>query len=269
VVGQIVREFVDVSYKSELQISLGVLLPLSEVVNFKDLSDRLTDLLYGFGHNTDWIKFTVVDKVLVSPEGTGISQMGKRFPFGVIMLGHKDSTWAYTKAEGDSISISDSRALQGWGMLKLVRQISYHFNDELAAAAAIYAAGDELLDKQLLKVVQPDDLVRVKAEIPEARALIWSQLWDELIESTVQTADQVFAAGGNAIFWRPELKKALGKRLSMGGELINEIRVRFPKLDRSPLLYRLSDCYGFFKLLESDGAITPDELKVIQGGVEK
>ncbi|MGB8699101.1 MAG: hypothetical protein WCD18_06770, partial [Thermosynechococcaceae cyanobacterium] len=103
---------------------------------------------------------------------------------------------------------------------------------------------------------------------PEARALIWSQLWDDLAETTIQDAEQVFAAGGNAIFWRPELKKALGSRLSMGGELINELRARFPKLDRSPLLYRLSDCYGFFKSLESDGAFVPAEFGVIKGGIK-
>ena len=118
-----------------------------------------------------------------------------------------------------------------------MHQISYRFNDELSAAAAIYAAGDELQDRQLLKVVIPEDLPRVKAEIPEARSLVWAQLWDELQESTIHNAEQVFAAGGNAIFWRPELKKALKSRLSMGGELIKEIQARFPKLERSPLLY--------------------------------
>jgi hypothetical protein len=106
----------------------------------------------------------------------------------------------------------------------------------------------------------------VKADIPEARALVWSQLWDELQESTIQSADQVLAAGGNAVFWRSELKQALGSRLSMGGELINELRVRFPKLDRSPLLYRLSDCYGFFKTLETDGSLSPAGLQVVKGG---
>jgi hypothetical protein len=155
VVGQIVREYVDISSPPEMHIKLGILLPLNEMVNAKDLSERLISLLYGFGHNADNLGFKVVDNVLISPEGTGVSKIAKRYPSGVIMLGHRDITWAYTKNEEDSISLSDSRALQGWGMLKLVRQISYHFNDELSAAAAIYAAGDELHDKQLLKVVLP------------------------------------------------------------------------------------------------------------------
>ncbi|HEY9828200.1 MAG TPA: hypothetical protein V6D19_22405, partial [Stenomitos sp.] len=125
--------------------------------------------------------------------------------------------------------------------------------------------GDDLQDKQLLKVVMPEDLARVKSEIPEARSLVWSQLWDELRESTIHNAEQVFAAGGNAIFWRSELKKALGSRLSMAGELMKEMQTRFPKLERSPLLYRLADCYGFFKSLESDGSYSPAALTFATG----
>ncbi|HEY9825365.1 MAG TPA: hypothetical protein V6D19_07950, partial [Stenomitos sp.] len=138
-VGQIVREDVALSSKAELHIKLGILLPLNEMVNAQELSSRIVPLLYGFGHNADLIRFDLVHTVHISPEGYGISKVAKRYPCGVMMLGHKDFTWIYLRTAADSISIADSRALQGWGMLKLVRQISYHFNDELWAAAALYA----------------------------------------------------------------------------------------------------------------------------------
>ncbi len=260
-VGQIVRENLPDESKSEIHIELGVLLPLNEMGDALELSNRLGSLLYEFGHNAKQIQCDVVLNVHVSPEGYGISRLTKRFPSGVMMFGHKDFTWSHVADR--SISLSDSRGLTGWGMLKLVREISYTFVDELWAAAAICAAGEGLLDKPLLKVVPPEDLVRVKSEIPEARRLVWSQLWDELSATSVQAAEQVFAAGGNAVFWRPELKKTLGPRLDMGGELINEIKARFPELEKSTLLYRLADCYGLFKSLESEQPSADNALAVV------
>jgi hypothetical protein len=265
-VGQILRENVPGDGKPELHIELGVLLPLNEMGDALELSNRLSSLLYEFGHNGRTVKCALVKSVHVSPEGYGVSRLAKRFPSGVMMFGHKDFTWSHVT--DTSISVADSRGLTGWGMLKLVKQISYTFVDELWAAAAICAAGEALLDKPLLKVVPPEDLARVKSEIPEARQLVWSQLWDELSATSVQTADRVFAAGGNAVFWRPELKKALGSRLSMGGELIHKIKARFPELEKSALLYRLVDCYGFFEATEESQASSVNAITDVLGGAQ-
>lgn len=266
VVGQVIAENIDLESKAELYIELGVLLPFNEMGDASELSNRLRVMLYDFGHNGQQIKFTTVHDVRVSPEGYGVSRLAKRFPSGVAMFEHKDFTWAHITNE--TVSTSDSRALTGWGMLRLVREISYTFVDELWAAAAICAAGEEMLDKPLLKVVPPSDLARVRLEIPEARALVWSQLWDELSATSIQQAEQVFAAGGNAAFWRPELKRTLGSRLSMGGELLNEMKERIPELVRSPLLYRLADCYGFFKTLEPEQIGASSSLTVVFGGIK-
>lgn len=266
VVGQVIAENVAVDSKGELQIELGVLLPLNEMGDAIELSNRLRALLYGFGHNGIQIGCTLCGGIHVSPEGYGISRMAKRFPSGVAMFGHKDFTWAH--ATDRSISIADSRGLTGWGMLRLVRKISYTFDDELWAAAAICAAGESLLDKPLEKVIQSVDLARVKLEIAEARALVWAQLWHELSGTSIQLAEQVIAAGGNAAFWRPELKKALGSRLSMGGELIGEMKARFPDINKPTLLYRLADCYGFFKTLESEQAESATGITIVVGGLK-
>lgn len=264
-VGQVITEQIPVDSSPELHIELGVLLPINEMGDALELSRRLRVLLYDFGHNGHQIRFKSVQAVHISPEGYGIRGLAKRFPSGVAMFGHRDFTWAHIADK--SISLADSRALTGWGMLRLVKEISYTFVDELWAAAAICAAGEEMNDKPLLKVVPPADLARVKLEIPEARALVWAQLWDELSATSIQRAEQVFAAGGNALFWRTELKKALGSRLSMGGELLIEMKARIPGLERSPLLYRLADCYGFFKSLESEKLDASAQLSVVLGGI--
>ena len=266
IIGQVLSENLLIDSKTELHIELGVLLPLNEMGDAPELANRLREALYEFGHNGRQVSCTLVEGVQVSPEGYGFRLFAKRYPSGVAMFGHRDFTWAHVADK--TVSIADSRTLTGWGMLRLVKEISYTFVDELWAAAAICAAGETLLDKPLLKVVRPEDLARVKLEIPEARALVWSQLWDELSATSIQSVDLVFAAGGNAAFWRPELKKALGSRLSMGGEVINEIRSRFPALEKSPLLYRLADCYGFFKNLEPETLDIPGPLKVVSGGTK-
>lgn len=266
VVGQAIAQNVPVESRAELHIELGVLLPLNEMGDAGELASRLRELLYGFGHNGQRIEFKRVNGVHVSPEGYGISRMAKRFPSGVVMFGHKDFTWAHVTKE--SISLADSRGLTGWGMLRLVKQVSYTFVDELWAAAAICAAGEALLDKPLLRVVRPGDLARVKLEIREARALVWRQLWHELSLTSIQSAEQVFAAGGNAAFWRPELKKALGSRLSMGSELINEIKALFPELEKSAILHRLADSYGFFKSIAPEVLSAPSTLTVVPGRIK-
>ena len=269
-IGQIVRESVAVQSEAELHIELAILLPLNEMGNADELKARLVRLLYeGFGHNGTRIKFKFVNRVQVSPEGDGIRLIAKRFPAAVMMFGHKDFTLGCI--QNKTISLADSRPLPGWGMLKFVRQIPHTFVDELRAAAAIYAAGEKLHDKHLLKVVLPEDLARVKAAIPEVRRLIWAQLWKELADGPLQGSEQVFAAGGNAVFWYPELKrqKEIKSRLSMCGELINEIQERFPDLANSPLLYRLADCYSVFKSLETSGACEAAPLKLVSGGPKR
>jgi hypothetical protein len=263
VVGQVISQNVPIEFASELHIELGILLPLNELGDAGELTVRLRELLYDFGHNGKQVGVQQVSRIHIYPEGYGMSRLAQRFPSGVAMFGHKDFTWVHVAQE--SISIADSRGLTGCGMLQLVRQVSYTFVDELRAAAAICAAGEKLLDKPLLMVVPPEDLTRVKLEIQEARAVVWHGLWHELSITTMRSAQEVIAAGGNAAFWRPELKKVLGKRLSMGTELIDEISLVFPELHKSALQYRLADCYGFFKSLVS--TLTPKDspLKIIAG----
>lgn len=265
VVGQAIAQNVPDQFAAGLHIELGVLLPLNEMGDAGELTTRLREALYNFGHNGKPIGVKQVSRIHISPEGYGMSQLAQRFPSGVAMFGHKDFTWIHVANE--SISLADSRGLTGWGMLQLVKQVSYTFVDELWAAAAICAAGEGLQDKPLLKVVPAEDLARVKLEIKEARAVVWRLLWHELSITSLKSAQQVIAAGGNAAFWRPELKKVLGKRLSMGTELMDEMRASFPELGQTALLYRLADCYSFFKTFAPSLPPNRKPLKAVAGGM--
>jgi hypothetical protein len=268
VLGQVLSRCVGDGENEELHLDLGVLLPLDEMRSDQQLRECLRDLLCrdGFGHNGRTVKCDLLKGVHVSPEAYGASRILKRYPSTVLALGFRDG--ACLHVNNDSISIPKSLPLPGWGMIKLINTVNYTFKDELAAAEAIFKAGDTFKEKPLLKVVPPEDLAYVQGEIQEARSLVWAQMWDKLTDSTIQGAEQVLAVGGTAAYWRPELKKAFGPRLSMGGGIIKDIQQRFPHLDNLSLLYRCSDCFMFWLTLMDASDLKPrsTELSVVVGG---
>jgi hypothetical protein len=270
VVGQVLVQCTGDAELEELHLELGVLLPLDEMLSDRQLSERLSGALcHGFGHNGRKIECRLVKGVHISPEGYGISRTLKRYPSVVLVFGHRD--FACLHVNDESVSLPKSLPLPGWGMIKLIYTVNYAFKDELGAAEAIFKAGETFREKPLLRVVPPQDLVYVQSELQEARSLVWTQMWDKLADSTIQSAEQVSAGGGNAPYWRPELKKAVGSRLSMGGEIIKDIQQRFPHLDNLPLLGRCSDCYIFWKTLLDASDLKPrsTDLSIVNGGGRK
>ncbi len=250
-----------------MSIELGVLLPIDEMKGQEELRLRLMELLYGFGYNGKQTGCLKVDGVRISPEGYGYAQLAQKFPAIVLMFGHRDVACLYIN--DGSISLSESRPLPGWGMVKLIYTIRYAFKDEFGAAEAIFNVGDVFTrEKPLLRIVPPEDVKRVQGEIEEARSLVWNLLWDELTDSHIRKAEEVFAAGGNAFYWRPELKKALGSKLSTGGDLMLEMQQRFSELKepkKAPLMYRCADCYAFWKSqLAEDELADSNQLALVE-----
>jgi hypothetical protein len=54
----------------------------------------------------------------------------------------------------------------------------------------------------------------------------------------------------------------------MGTELINEIKALFPELEKSAMLHRLADSYGFFKSIAPEVLNAPSPLTVVPGGIK-
>lgn len=227
------------------EVELGVLLPLDEMAGDPTLGNRLGELLFEFGHNGRQVKCAVSGDVCVSTEGYGYVQLADKPTAAVLMIGHRDA--AYLQIDRGSICPTESLSLPGWGMVKLIKSTNYLFKDELRAAAAIFAAGDTFRDKPLLSLgILPEDLPRVKRELKEARSLVWGQFMDELDDTPLRSNERIFGAGGNGLYWRPELKAEFGAKLSMGGEFLSELQTKFPELDKSPLLPRCVDCARFW-----------------------
>jgi hypothetical protein len=208
------------------------------------LSDRLSQHLYGFGHNGLTVRCAVVSKVSISPEGYGYALTADKTPAGILLFGHRDM--AYLHVERGSISLAESLALPGRGMVNLLRETAYVLKDELRAAAAIFAAGESFRDKPLLKLVAAPELSRLQQGLRESRQLVWQQLQDELVHTSLRSQERVICGGGNSYYWKPELKATFGTRLSFAGNLLTELQARFPTLKNDPLLPRCADCYRFW-----------------------
>lgn len=262
-VGQILHEHGGEALDG-IDVELGVLLPLDEMAGDPTLGNRLGDLLFEFGHNGRQVKCSVSEAVSVFPEGYGYVQLADKPTAAVLMIGHRDA--AYLHIEKGSICPTESLSLPGWGMVKLIKSTNYLFKDELRAAAAIFAAGDTFRDKPLLKLVLPEELPRVKRELKEARSLVWGQFMDELADTPIRSNEQIFGAGGNGLYWRPELKDEFGAKLTMGGDFLSEIQVRFPELEKSPLLPRCADCARFWLSLPGMSEVSPVGSLAISGG---
>ena len=263
VVGQLLHEY-DELLQGEVEIELGILLPLDEMASEPMLRNQLAELLFEFGHNGHQVRCKGVKRLHVSPEGYGYARLSDNPQAGVLMIGHRDA--AYIHAERGTVCHTECLSLPGWGMVKLIKATNYVFKDELRAAAAIFAAGEKFRDKPLLKIIPPDDLALVKHELAEARPLVWSQLMDELADSPMRSANPMFGAGGNGFYWQPELKAEFGSKLSMGGDILGEMQERFPELDKSPLLPRCVDCYSFWKSLPDMGEWIKTHHLAIVGG---
>ena len=270
VVGQIAFKH-DISLK-ELKLTLGVLLPLDETKGCENLELVISNHLYVFGFNGKETGCAEVNGPTISPEGYGYSQLAEEDKAIVLMFGHRDAASLFINKK--SVSVSESRPLPGWGMIKLIHLMNYPFKDELGAAEAIFNVGDDFTrEKPLQKIIPADEVKRVLVQLEEARTLAWDLLWDELLASHINKAEQVFAAGGNAFYWKPELKKALGPRLSTGLELFKEMHQRFFELKdkkKAALVYRCADCYAFWKTLieDSDGVVSHAQPLVIGGRKE-
>jgi hypothetical protein len=88
-VGQVLSRYSPAN-RAGVEIELGILLPLDEVSGDLSLSDRISQHLYGFGHNGQRIQGVIVKAVAISPEGYGYALAASKSPAGILLFGHRD-----------------------------------------------------------------------------------------------------------------------------------------------------------------------------------
>lgn len=245
-VGQLVREL-KTQGVDEVYLTFGLMLPLDEFGDRQELEQQLQEALWKFEYNGVTLKTVLSEKVHVSPEGYGITQMVDTQTAGVIIFGHRDVSWVHV--ENRSVIEGRSKTLAGWGMHRLIQEAQYTFKDELRAAGVIFAAGGALNHRPLLTLVSEAELPRLKAALSEAREQIWMELTQKLMDHSLGEVEKVWISGGNAYYWKSDVAHWLGSRLNKGKALLSKIEQRFPTLKKSPLLYRCADSIAFWGTL--------------------
>jgi hypothetical protein len=236
--GQIMREIPD---DLEPALDLKILLPLDEMGQADDISDRVARLAYEFGIDGTETGFRSVRIVEVFPEGYGLIQWVTKDPAMVLVFGHRDVTALHIEA--GSIVKHKSKTFAGFGMLNLLKQTDYPLKDELAASAAIFKAGAELDGDCLKKICIASDLPLLKSAIKQARVLAWNQIVRQLQDTGFSVALQVLATGGNAHYWEAELKAIAPGKVSLCKAQIKEMVAAY-NVPKNSLMYRSLDAYG-------------------------
>ena len=254
----------------DIFVTLGALLPLDEAADFGEFEKSLQRLLYEFEFNGNPIQCMATHKVEVSPEGYGISRLSQGAGItSILVFGHRDFT--YLHLEDGTIVEGKSKTLAGWGMHRLIKSVKYTFKDELKAARAIFGAGANLDNLDALKAIAPtpDDTNRLIPALKTSIDQLWMDLLYELKSTSLAEADQVIPTGGNAYYWRSQLKDMIGKkRLFTANSVFDELALRYPKRGEIPgmpssLRYRIMDLYLFWLTLPgatkfNKGSVTND-----------
>ncbi len=247
-IGQILKE---IPSELQLNVEIKLLLPLDELGQADELSDRIARLVYQFGIDGKEIQLGV-RSVRIFPEGYGLVQWVKTDPAMVLVFGHRDVT--VLRVEGDRIVLHKSKTFAEFGMLNLLRQIDYPLKDELSAAAAIFKAKENMDHDALKSLCIESDLPLLKSLIHQARQVSWRQIVRELQGVGLASVLQVLATGRNAYYWEAELKELAPGRVSFCKPQIKEMTTEYG-VPKNSLMYKGLDSYGLMSEPSNVGGI--------------
>ena len=241
-----------------VEINLGVLLPFDEIQDGQLLADLLEQVLSGgggFHFNGQFLNSVRIASLQVKPEGYGIYKRYASDVTNVLVMGQSDSSWLHFSQGG--LSTKKSQTLPETGMHDLVQEVSTGFalTDELRASELISRAGRKLKSKQLLDLTQtrsPAELEQLKGAITAAREQYWLDRSVDFGRLDTSQVDQVHITGGTAQYFSTEINalfRSKGVEPLWCKDLALEFHDRFELTEKTQLLYRMADCYGFYLTL--------------------
>ncbi len=228
----------------DLYLTLGLLLPIDEIGDREEMEKKLFTALKEFEHNGETVVCSLDYGIQISPEGYGIGQLVTALKGGVIVLGHRDASWIHV--EDRSVAVDKSVTFAGWGMHRLVRKTQFTFKHELHAAHMIFAAGPNLKPAPLERLAPSGSLNRLIEALRDGRSQYWLDLKKKLSTTSFRVAEEVIVTGGNAYYWRYEIKALLGSRQKASRPIIKDLEAAVPRLAGKAMLYRAADCFAFF-----------------------
>ncbi len=249
---------VSIELKSDetVDLDLGVLLPFDEIQDRQLLAELLRRVVSeGFNFNGVALDNIHFSSLSVKPEGFGLYRRYASDVTNVLVMGQSDSSWLHFTPGG--LSARKSLTLPETGMHDFIREVSTGFalTDELRASELISRAGHQLRNKHLLGLTQTRsdaELGQLKRAITDARQQYWLSRSSEFERLDTSFVDCVHITGGTAQYFADEISalfRAKGIKPMWCKDLALEFYERYKLPSRTPLLYRMADCYGFYLTL--------------------
>lgn len=239
-VGNIIRLYPECN----IELTLGVMLPLSEFEDAEEIGAVLFKSLLDFRINREQVGVLLTHDIQVLPEYSGIACILPRSPVVLLGFGHRDVTRAYV--ENGTIHLSKSKTLAGYGMVRLLSSLPMSFSYEYKASHAIYnylVTGNE----QYLRKLRDVD-GKLKGAIHDAHTQLIYEIASQ-VSDIVTLVDFYSLCGGNSAIFGKISQHIPGPKLLKPTKIIAEMREVFPELKRSPMVNRGLDVYCQWKSL--------------------
>jgi hypothetical protein len=238
-----------------VELNLGVLLPFDEIQDSHLLTELFQQVLSGgggFHFNGSFLNHVRIASLEIKPEGYGIYKRYASDTTNILVMGQSDSSWLHFTQGG--LSTKKSMTLPETGMHDFVQEVSTGFalTNELQASKQISLAGRKLKSKELLDLTQTRtavELDQLKRAISAAREQYWLDRSVELRRLDVSMVDRIYITGGTAQYFNEEINELFRLKGVMPlwcKDLALEFFERYQLPKKTPLLYRMADCYGLY-----------------------
>lgn len=249
------------NYDREIETNLGILLPLDEIEDRKDLAKWLRQIFNGDSFRIDNRKINNVriKRLNIKPEGYGMIKNSSTQKTGIFIIGHNDMTWLYS-FEGD-IRKDISKTFPSTGMHDFIAKLKYPITDEFGAAKILSEAG-ERCDREILRKLthtkSDDELDRLIEELNKARKKYWRERREDIYNLLIESADEVLICGGAAYYFKEQIQQLFKKhkiKVNWCSDLKKEFCQQFDLKTNNKTASLFLDCYSYFKFLNETKAV--------------
>jgi hypothetical protein len=245
-----------------VELKIGVLLPFDEIDDRWLLAKWLEQILgkveeeisQGFEFNGTKITNISLGEIDCKPEGYGIYKTYPSDRCAVLIIGHSDSSWLYFNNK--KLNLKLSRTLPETGMHDFLQTLNFPISYELRAAEILAQAGMNLKPSILAELTQTkksSEIERLQQVIREAKVQYWIERQAQFNSLEALGVTRVLVSGGAANYFALELnqlfKERFGIQLRWCKSLMLEFFERFKLKQKSDLLHRFADCYGYYRTL--------------------
>ncbi|MBW4554206.1 MAG: hypothetical protein KME35_24350 [Aphanocapsa sp. GSE-SYN-MK-11-07L] len=241
---------VEMETNDRVPLCLGLLLPFDEIGDRQLLARWLRETVGQFEFNGTAIQNIELESIDCKPEGYGIHKAydAER----VLIVGHSDSSWLCFNR--GALNTKLSCTLPETGMHDFIQTLNFPITYELRAAELLSLAGPKLNPKYLFELTQTRssaEIERLREAIQQAKRQYWIDRRSEFSSLNVSGVERVPVSGGAANYFTTELNQMFlelfGIKLHWCKDLMLEFLERFEIQQKTDLLHRFADCYGYFR----------------------